>query len=148
MHIHIQIHMHMHVQINIHIHTHMHIHTHTHTHTHIYIYTYIHTHTHIHIYTHTHTHTPNSKNIGAIVTRIAETFLRFGSFELPIARQKRDKLIELLQFTMQMYYKDELSVSTDSNATAKQMIVVMNEYMHIYKTYIQTNKYKYTIHTY
>jgi uncharacterized protein YdiU (UPF0061 family) len=41
---------------------------------------------------------------GAIVTRVAPTFLRFGHYQLPAARQDSDLLRRLIDFTIKRYY--------------------------------------------
>ncbi|MFC6998840.1 protein adenylyltransferase SelO [Rufibacter roseus] len=41
---------------------------------------------------------------GAIVMRVAPTFLRFGSFEMPAARQEIDNLRQLVDWTISRYY--------------------------------------------
>lgn len=43
---------------------------------------------------------------GAIVTRVAPSFLRFGNFELPAARRDRDQLMQLAAFTLTHYYPE------------------------------------------
>ncbi len=41
---------------------------------------------------------------GAIVTRLAPTFLRFGNYELPAARRDRELLKALVDFTLRHYF--------------------------------------------
>ncbi|AMM51861.1 hypothetical protein TH61_12690 [Rufibacter sp. DG15C] len=41
---------------------------------------------------------------GAIVMRVAPSFLRFGSFEMPAARQELDNLRQLVEWTLKKYY--------------------------------------------
>ncbi|NJW51944.1 protein adenylyltransferase SelO [Salinimicrobium oceani] len=41
---------------------------------------------------------------GAIVTRVAPTFLRFGNFELLAAQREKDKLQQLISWTIDRYY--------------------------------------------
>jgi uncharacterized protein YdiU (UPF0061 family) len=41
---------------------------------------------------------------GAVVCRVAPSFLRFGSYEIHAARDDRDTLRRLLQFTLERYY--------------------------------------------
>lgn len=41
---------------------------------------------------------------GAIVMRVAPSFLRFGSFEMPAARQELDNLRQLVEWTLKNYY--------------------------------------------
>ncbi|QHL85970.1 YdiU family protein [Nibribacter ruber] len=41
---------------------------------------------------------------GAIVLRVAPSFLRFGSFEMPAARQEQDNLRQLVEWTLARYY--------------------------------------------
>jgi len=41
---------------------------------------------------------------GAIVMRVAPTFLRFGNFEMPAARQETDNLRKLVDWTIGRYY--------------------------------------------
>ncbi|WP_205501652.1 protein adenylyltransferase SelO [Rufibacter psychrotolerans] len=41
---------------------------------------------------------------GAIVMRVAPTFLRFGSFEMPAARREQENLQQLVDWTIDRYY--------------------------------------------
>ncbi|MBC3541876.1 YdiU family protein [Rufibacter sediminis] len=41
---------------------------------------------------------------GAIVMRVAPSFLRFGSFEMPAARQEKENLQKLVDWTISRYY--------------------------------------------
>jgi len=50
---------------------------------------------------------------GAIVMRVARSFLRFGNFEMPGARKEIDNLQKLTDWTIQRYFPDTPGTGTD-----------------------------------
>ena len=54
---------------------------------------------------------------GAIVCRVAPSFIRFGTFELPAARDERALLAQLIDFTIRRDFPELISTERDSGST-------------------------------
>jgi uncharacterized protein YdiU (UPF0061 family) len=60
---------------------------------------------------------------GAIVCRTATSFLRFGHFELPAARDQQDQLAELVAHAARMRFGDSFNESPDSLRTGAEKLM-------------------------